>query len=97
MSYVRSGREKGRSLDGFTDTSLKIPRRCCREREGKNTSSWEAGQEFDFAIILSLHPQGFFLGGLKLINFQYKARCEIDFDHITLKLLYYDIVRSQIK
>jgi len=64
MSYVRSGSEKGRSLDVFTGTSLEIPRRCCREREGTNPSSWEAGQGYDFGIILSLHPQGFFfLGG----------------------------------
>jgi len=60
MSYIRSGREKGRSLNDFTGTSLEIPRRCCREREGKNPFPWEAGQGFDFGIILSLHQQGFF-------------------------------------
>jgi hypothetical protein len=78
MSYVRSGGEKGRSLSGFTGTSLEIPRRCCRKREEKNPSSAEAGQGFDFGIILSLHPQGFFfLGGLNLINFKHRARCEM--------------------
>jgi hypothetical protein len=78
MSYVRSGREKGRSLNGFRGRSLKIPRRCCSERGGKNTSSWKAVQRFDFGYHLIFAPARIFvLVRLKLTNFKYTARCEM--------------------